>query len=256
MNNQTSGLVILNNSIAKSDRGLTSSVWWQNTIFKNNVVLSGHYVMEEFGLVNGSIDDWDNNAYLSLRAGTTSEPWFKWNAVNYNTVSDIVMSGITELNTIETMYSDFINMIIPMNYGTESFPIDFNFSLSASSDLIDSGVFFDNIFKDEIEGGLLDIGALENGKPSPSYGHDFMIVCERNDLSFRTWNGNINTGWYHPSNWTPCGVPEKITDVTLPGALLKYPIINSDIIARSAYILGDGQLEILNGVNFKLEGNP
>ncbi len=255
MNNQTAGLIIINNSIASSDRGLTSSEGWQSTIFKNNAVLSGHYVMEEFGLVTGSIDDWDNNAYLSLRAGTTAEPWFKWDGVKYNTVTDVVLSGITELNTIETSYTHFINIIIPSNYSTEALPTDFNFELSVNSGLINIGVAFDNIFDNDSEGGTVAIGALEQGTSSPNYGHDFENICERNDLSSRIWNGNINKGWYHPSNWTPCGVPEKITDVTIPGTLVNYPFINSDIIAKNAFILGNGQLEITTDINFKLEGD-
>ncbi|MFT6333858.1 MAG: hypothetical protein ACI86M_001566 [Saprospiraceae bacterium] len=255
MNNQTAGLVILNNSIAKSDRGLTSSEGWQNTIFKNNVVLSGHYVFEEFGLVNGSIDDWGNNAYLSIRAGTTAEPWFKWDGVKYNTMADIVNSGLTEINSFETTYSDFVSVVIPANYDTEALISDFNFMPSMNSNLVDVGVLFENIFVNDIEGIMLDVGAIEQGKPSPSYGHDFGIVCERNDMSSRIWNGNISIGWYHPSNWTPCGVPEKITDVTIPGALVKYPFVNSDIFAKNAYVVGNGQLEITNDIIFILTGN-
>jgi hypothetical protein len=255
MNNQSAGLIIINNSIASSDRGLTSSEGWQNTIFKNNVVLSGHYVMEEFGLVNGSIEDWDNNAYLSLRAGTTAEPWFKWDGVKYNTVSDLVASGITELNTIETSYTDFTNVIIPDNYGTEALCTDFDFELSVNSELVGIGVAFNNILDNDSEGGIVDIGALEYGSSNPNYGHNFENVCERNDLSSRIWNGNISKGWYHPSNWTPCGVPEKITDVTIPGALINYPFVNSDIIAKNAFILGSGKLELSADINFKLEGN-
>ena len=256
MNNQTAGLVILNNSIAKSDRGLTSSEGWQNTIFKNNVILSSHYIMEEFGLVSGSTDDWGNNVYLSLRPGTTAEPWFKWNGIKYNTVSDIVLSGLTELNTTETSYADFINIIIPANYGTEALPSAFDFGLSVNSNLINSGVIFDNIFENDIIGGLLDIGALEDGFPNPTYGHNFGNICERNDLSSRIWNGETNKGWYHPLNWTPCGVPQKITDVTIPTELLKYPFINTDITAKNVFILGNGLLEIKNDILFKLVGTP
>ncbi|MFT4533947.1 MAG: hypothetical protein ACI9P5_001299 [Saprospiraceae bacterium] len=254
MNNETAGLAILNNSIAKSDRGLTSSEGWQNTVFKNNIVLSGHYIMEEFGLVSGSIDDWGNNGYLSLRSGTTAEPWFKWNGVKYNTVTDIVLSGLTEGNTIATSYVDFVNIVIPADYSTEALPSDIDFSPSANSDLIDSGVNFDNIFENDTVGGVLDLGALEDGLPSPNYGHDFENVCERNDISTKIWNGNTNKGWYHPLNWTPCGVPEKMSDVTIPGALLIYPFINSDITTKNVFIWGNGQLEIMNNALFQLLG--
>lgn len=254
MNNQTAGLVILNNSIAKSDRGLTSSAGWQNTIFKNNAVLSGHYVMEEYGLVAESSDDWDNNAYFSQRSGTSVGPWFKWDNVKYNNIAAIVASGITEANSMATSYSDFMSMGVPSNYGTEATTSSFNFELATNSSLINAGETFDNIFDNDIQGGTVDIGALEVGNVLPSYGHDFSLICERLDMSIRTWNGNISTGWYHPSNWSPCGVPEKLTDVFIPSGLTNYPFINSNIFAKDASILEGGYLELTNESTFTLEG--
>ncbi len=255
MNNQTTGLIILNNSIAKSDKGLSSSQGWQNTIFQNNVVLCEHYVMEEYGLVAGSVDEWKNNAYLSLRAGTNAQPWFKWDNIKYSNVASIIASGLTEGNTIEASYPDFLNVAVPTNYGTEDFVSDFNFELSASSDLINAGVMFDNIFENDTEGGIVDIGALEQGAVAPIYGHDFSNICERNDLTIRTWNGNVNSGWYRPENWTPCGVPEQETNVIIPAALLRYPFVNTNVTINNASILGNGQLEISDQSLFILKGN-
>jgi hypothetical protein len=254
MNNQSAGLVILNNSIAKANRGMTSSAGWQNTIFKNNALLSGHYVMEEFGLVATSNDDWDYNAYYSLRSGTAAGPWFKFDNIKYNNIDLLIQSGVTEANTIETSYADFNNVVIPSSYGVEALFSEVDFGLASGSLLIGGSTYFDNIFLNDVIGDL-DIGALEYEQPTPTYGHEFDIVCERVDLTARLWNGEVHNGWFHPSNWTPCGVPEKISDVTIPGLLDSYPILNTDASINNLSIHGSGRLDIIDEAILTLKGN-
>jgi len=254
MNNESAGLIILNNSIAKEGRGLTSPEGWQNTIFKNNAILSSHYIFEEFGLVSGSIDDWSHNAFLSLRAGTNAEPWFKWDDVQYATLTDLQASNGTEANSISTSYADFVDVTIPTDYSVEALPSDYDFQLTPESSLIDQGEYYDNIFDDISSIGLVDMGALESGSPSPDYGTDFTNVCDRINLANRLWNGTKNIGWYHPSNWTPCGVPENITTVDIPTNLIDYPFLNSDAVAKNLNILGNGKLEITNESTLRLDG--
>ncbi len=254
MNNQSAGLVVLNNSIAKANRGMTSSVGWQNTIFKNNALLSGHYVMEEFGLVATSNDDWDYNAYYSLRSGTAAGPWFKFDNIKYNNIDLLIQSGVTEANTIETSYADFNNVVIPSSYGVEALFSEVDFGLASGSLLIGGSTDFDNIFLNDVIGDL-DIGALEYEQPTPTYGHEFDIVCERVDLTARLWNGEVHNGWFHPSNWTPCGVPEKISDVTIPGLLDSYPILNTDASINNLSIHGSGRLDIIDEAILTLKGN-
>jgi len=254
MNNGTAGLIILNNSIAKEGRGLTSPAGWQNTIFKNNTILSSHYIFEEYGLVSGSVDDWSHNAFLSLRAGTSAEPWFKWDNVQYASLTTLQTDAGTEANSMATSYADFMNVTIPSDYSVEVLANGYNFQLSPQSSLINHGEFFENILGNTTNNGQVDIGALENGSPSPDYGADFTNVCERIDMSNRLWNGSKNVGWYHPDNWTPCGVPEKITTTTIPTDLIDYPFLNSGAVAKNLYILGNGQLEITNESTLRLEG--
>ncbi len=50
------------------------------------------------------------------------------------------------------------------------------------------------------------------------------------DLAIRlpvalTWNGSQSTNWNLNTNWTPNGVPEQLTNVTVPGELTRYPVI-------------------------------
>jgi len=253
MNRKPAGLVIINNSIASSNRGLTSNSGWQNTVFKNNAVLSGEYVMEEYGLIAGSNDDWNYNGYKSLRSGTSAGPWFKWDDIRYNNITALTSSGITEANTIETDESDFMDITIPTSFSTEGIPSDQDFQLTMSSALIDQGQAFDNILDLDSIVGNPDIGAYEYGQPFPNYGHNFTTICERLDLMTRTWNGSVNRGWYHPQNWTPCGVPAEETTVTIPGGLAYYPFVNKNTSISDLYLIGNGKLDIMNGILFNLE---
>lgn len=254
MNNQAAGLIIVNNSIASLGEGLSSPAGWQNTIFKNNLILTNGYVYEEYGLVSGSIDDWNNNAYFSTRAGTASEPWFKWNDVTYSTLADLNASGLIEGSSIEAAFADFVNVMLPVSYGVEADPEVIDFNLVAGSDLIDQGIPMINILEGIVPNSTPDIGALEYNQQQPEYGASFASVCERLDLSSRIWNGMKNGGWHHPDNWTPCGIPTKITDVTIPSSLNQYPVITTPLIMSKLYILDGGVLELPTDIEVKLTG--
>jgi len=242
LNRGSAGLVIINNSASKTDRGMTSPSGWQNTIFKNNALLSSNYVFEEFGLVNGSADDWDHNGYFSLRAGTAGEPWFKWDDIRYNDITSLTSSGVTEPSSIAASLSDFVDVQVPASYAVEALHADVDFDLSMTSGLIDQGVSFDNILY--VPDGQVDIGVYEEGQVLPHYGHAFGSVCSRLDILTRTWNGQVSNAWYHPDNWTPCGVPIDRTKVIIPGGLSRYPNLNTDVKISNLDILDGGQLEI------------
>ncbi len=252
MNRQPAGLVIVNNSVVKLNRGLTSDNGWQNTVFKNNAILSSEYVFEEYGLVAGSIDDWNYNGYKSLRSGTSGAPWFKWDNIRYNNIATITSSGVTEANSIGIDFSDFVDVSMPQSYAIEALTSANDFQLPLASTLIDAGVAFDNVLDHELINGSPDIGAYEFGQIPTRYGHDFSEVCDRLDVSSRTWNGSHNEGWYHPANWTPCGVPIHSTDVVIPGGLLRYPFVNANTTISNLYILNNGKLDLIEGTVFKI----
>ncbi|MDF1695834.1 MAG: right-handed parallel beta-helix repeat-containing protein [Saprospiraceae bacterium] len=244
MNRSPSGLVIVNNTALKVGNGMSSSSGWQNSIFKNNAFASGTYCFEEYDLVDMSVDDWNYNGYKSLRSGTSGQPWFKWDNTQYSNISALNSSGLLGLNSIEIAMSDFVNATIPTAYGTEALPQNVDLKPSNGSVLIDAGQDLTNIHLTSVFDGNPDIGAYEKNQSMPQYGHDFGTVCERVDLSTRTWNGSVSNAWFHPANWSPCGVPIHITDVTIEGGASNYPFLNSDVVIKNLYILEGGLLEI------------
>jgi|GEM_PF-6297528 len=250
LNRQSAGLVIVNNSAAKVDRGMTSPSGWQNTIFKNNVLLSDHYVFEEFDLVNGSTDDWDHNGYYSTRAGTAGQPWFKWDNIRYDDISALNASGVTEPTSMAVSLSDFMDVEVPTSYEVEALHDAVDFSLPVTSGLIDEGVIFDNMLN--VDDGQIDIGVYEENQIIPAYGHDFSQVCSRLNLLSRTWNGAISDAWYHSDNWTPCGVPISSTDVIIPAGVMRYPGVNTDLKISNLDVLEGASLYLPKGVTLRL----
>jgi len=251
MNRSPSGLIIINNTIAKANRGMTSAIGWQNTVFKNNAVLSSHYNIEEFSLVAGSVDDWNNNAYYSLRAGTSTEPWFKFDNIKYNNIAAISASGVLEADAVEIDETSFVNIVVPADFSVEALISDVDLSPSAGSILLNEGVMFDNILNGEIDGLGPDIGALEDNIEVPHYGHDFDAVCDV-DSPVKTWIGTEGKGWFHPLNWSPCGVPSESTEVIIPNFKPEYPFSNTIITIGNLSIYSGGSLELEQNVELRI----
>ncbi len=244
MNRSPAGLYIVNNTSFKEGGGMTSDAGWQNTIFKNNAIVSSHYCFEEFGLVPGSNDDWNFNGYKSLSLGTSGQPWFKWDNVEYSNIAALNSSGMLGFNSIGIDFNDFINASLPASYSTEALPQNIDMEPSLGSVLVDNATALDNLQSPFVSDGNPDIGAIEKGEAPIVYGHDFDTVCERIDLSLRTWNGEISRAWFLPHNWTPCGVPTIITNVIIQEGSPNYPFVNSDIVINNLSILDQGFIEV------------
>lgn len=177
MNRQPSGLIIIHNTACKLEIGTTSDAGWQNTYFRNNILLSTEYIFEEYNLVSGSLlDDWDYDALGSTRAGTSGEPWFKWDNIRYADLSALQSGAGIELNGIAISFSDLINAILPTSYGNGVIPGSYDLSLIATSNAIDSGEILSNINNPFVVDGKPDCGAFEYGQPFPHYGPRYGIV--------------------------------------------------------------------------------
>ena len=152
--------------------------------------------------------------------------------------------------------SDFVNATIPTDYSTEAAMGSVNLEPSMGSDLINNGTNMDNINDIFVIDGMPDVGAYEYGMTPPETGHDFDEVCEREDLSLRTWNGDKSSAWYLPENWTPCGVPTEETNVFIPAGCMHYPFVNTDIIMNNLTVLNNGHIEVRGAeTEAKLVGN-
>lgn len=170
MNRGSSGLVIVNNTVVSSGSTLSSPVGWQNTFFRNNVVFSDRYCFEEFGLVSGSVDDWDYDAFYSSRSGIVNNEWFKWDDVRYANVAALQSAGLIEQNSISVSLNNFSNITLPSSWNIEYDPAQTDMRPSSGSPVINSGFEMDNINEPFVNDSRVDRGALEFGQVAPVYG--------------------------------------------------------------------------------------
>jgi len=173
MNRGPSGLVIVHNTTVSDENASSSPNGWQNTFYRNNVMVGTRYCFELFGLVAGSTDDWDYDAYYSTRAGGSGTEWFKWNNVRYADVPTLQSSVILESNALEIVLSDFENIALPDPFPVEYNPSQRNFMPKSGAPVIDSGESLDNLNDTFVNDAMPDRGALEFGEVLPQYGHLF-----------------------------------------------------------------------------------
>jgi hypothetical protein len=169
MGRDPSGLVIVHNTAVKLGRGITAPSGWQNTCFRNNVLLSTHYVFELYELNRASMmDDWDFNAYASSRP--SGEPWFKWKDVRYATLNHLQAGAGIESHSVSITFADLLNAGLPSKYEDGVFPGKRDLTLKAGSGAINAGEVLPNINDPFVTDGSPDCGAFEYGKPKPGYG--------------------------------------------------------------------------------------
>jgi len=178
MNRGPSGMVVVHNTAVAEGNAMSSPNGWQNTFYRNNVILSARYCFEFFGLVSGSDDNWDYGAYYSSRAGGSGTEWFKWDNLRYADVPVLNNSGIIESNAIAVTPSDFDDMALPTAYTIEYDPMENDFRPILNSAGLDNGDNISLINEPYLTDGLPDMGALEFGQAVPRYGHLFDISTD------------------------------------------------------------------------------
>ncbi len=79
--------------------------------------------------------------------------------------------------------------------------------------------------------------------------------CSGNDLSSMSWNGSTSSDWFTPDNWTPCGVPNQISQVTIDKSTPNYPILLTPTSIKGLSITGQGYLYLGPQGHLTLVGN-
>ena len=175
MNRGPSGLIMAHNTGLKDGNATSSNAGWQNTILLNNILGGTRYAFEEYGLVVGSVDDWDYNAYYSTREIGT-DPWFKWNDIRYDNITELFMGANIEQFGIEIDLSTFVNASMPDVFTTEYNIDDVDLNLAPNSPCINTGTLIPNINDPFVTDGMPDRGAIEFGADEIKYGPDFDFV--------------------------------------------------------------------------------
>ncbi len=173
MNRGPSGLIIVHNTVISEQNGISSPNGWQNTYYRNNVVMGTRYCFEFFGVEAGSVDDWNYDAFYSTRAGGSGTEWFKWDDIRYANVPVLQSSNIIEANSIEVNPSDFTNVFLPSAWDVEYTPSQLDFTPVNGSPVMNNGDFIDQLNTPFMVDGFPDRGAYEHSQAIPDYGHEF-----------------------------------------------------------------------------------
>ncbi len=67
-----------------------------------------------------------------------------------------------------------------------------------------------------------------------------------------SWTGSISNDWFIAGNWT-CKVPDIETDATIPGSLLRYPVISTGIAQCKNLTLDNGS-SLTNNAELQIAG--
>ena len=135
-----------------------------DTYLRNNVIIGTRYVFEEYGLVTGSVDNWDYDAL-----GTTYSSFAKWDGIRYDTIADLRASGI-EANSVAISINDLVSATLPSSYDDGISPGSYDMSLKNGVAAINAGETLPNINDPFVTDGKPDCGAFEYGKSMPVYG--------------------------------------------------------------------------------------
>jgi len=182
MNRGPSGLIMAHNTGLKTQNASSSDSGWQNTFSANNILCGSRYCFEEYGLVEGSQDDWDYNAYYSSRE-VGVEPWFKWDNIRYDNIEELYSGTGIEENGIQIDLNTFVNVILPDIFTTEYNSEDIDLNLDPNSPCINSGVQIANLNDPFVTDGMPDRGAIEFGTEATVYGPTFEVISSIDNKS-------------------------------------------------------------------------
>jgi len=69
------------------------------------------------------------------------------------------------------------------------------------------------------------------------------------------WNGSVDTDWFKAANWSCGSQPDQYSDVTVPGGLTNYPVVNANAAVRKITTYPGVQVTVISGVNLEVKGN-
>jgi hypothetical protein len=169
MHNFTTGFFVLHNTGVKHGDGHgDNGAMWRNAQFRNNMFLGTRYAFEFVTVPDEGFRDFDYNSWGTSREIGPGGPFFKWNNVRYDRITDLP-SGVED-NGSEASFSHLVNPTLPADWNVSALPGSRDLRLSPGATQINGGVSLPNFNNLFVFDGQPDMGAFEFGQPSPYYG--------------------------------------------------------------------------------------
>jgi hypothetical protein len=195
LHNSPAGLVVAHNTGVKLGNAVhdTGSSIWQNALFRNNLFLGTEYAFEFVTVATGGFRDFDHDAWGTTRAGTSGEPWFKWDDVRYDDLADLQGSVGVEANGVAASFAHLVDATLPADWDVAVEPGSRDLRLAGGVPEIDAGAALANLNDGFALAGAPDQGAFEQGQGLPHYGPRLALFAdgfESGDLSAWSASGS------------------------------------------------------------------
>lgn len=180
MNNQPAGFLVIHNTGAQHGNGHSdSSPPWRNAIFRNNLFLGTRYAFEFVTVASDGFRDFDYDAWGTTRdIGSPTDPYFKWDNVRYDRLSDLQAATGVEVHGVEAAFGDLVNAALPFAWDQPAEPGSRDLRLISGGPEIDAGASLANLNDGFVLIGVPDMGAFEFGLPLPHYGPRLGIFAD------------------------------------------------------------------------------
>jgi uncharacterized repeat protein (TIGR01451 family) len=170
MHNDTAGFYVVHNTGAKHVNGHgDNGAMWRYATFRNNLFLGTRYAFEFTTVADEGWRDFDYDAWGTTREIDPGGPYFKWDNVRYDRLSDLQSVGV-ELHGVEASFADLVDAALPTWWDQPAEPGSRDLRLVAGAPEIDAGVDLPNLNDAFSLSGPPDMGAFEYGRPRPPYG--------------------------------------------------------------------------------------
>ena len=170
LHNAPAGLVVVHNTGVKLGNAVHDASMWRNALFRNNLFLGTEYAFEFTTVATDGFRDFDYGAWGTTRAGTSGEPWFKWDNVRYDDLLDLQTSLGIEDEGVAASFSHLVNPTLPADWNVAVEPGARDLRLLGGVPEIDAGQALANLNDGFLLSGAPDQGAFELGEPLPEYG--------------------------------------------------------------------------------------
>ncbi|MEM7115331.1 MAG: hypothetical protein AAF614_23015 [Chloroflexota bacterium] len=180
MHNETTGFFVVHNTGVKHGNGYSDGyAQWRNVVLRNNFFLGTRYAFEFGTTADEGFRDLDYNAWGTSRAidGPTA-PYFKWNNIRYNRLSDLQAIGV-EQNGVAVTFADLVRPTLTPTYGTAANPAAVDLQLVTGGTPVNAGTPIPNLNDPFVSDGQPDSGALERGQPLPHYGPRRTVILDK-----------------------------------------------------------------------------
>jgi hypothetical protein len=190
LHNAPAGLVIVHNTGVKLLNAVHDSSIWQNALFRNNLFLGTAYAFEFGTVAVDGFRDFDHGAWGTTRAGTSAEPWFKWNNVRYDDLADLQSGAGIELAGVAASFAHLLDATLPASWNVAVEPGSRDLRLASGVPEIDAGAMLANLNDGFQLSGAPDQGAFEHGQPLPRYGPRVLFADGFETGNVSAWSAN------------------------------------------------------------------